>query len=162
MKFNKQIELHNCDFVKTVLMMFVVLYHSSLFWYCNWHGEPVFEVSEFYKLFVMWIKCWHTYAFTLVSGYLFYYLRFESNKYQIFKDFLCKKICRLLVPAYCVGLLWGVPIKMYLWGYGFDLVFKFILGLQTSQFWFLFMLFDVFVMAYIVGGLYTTIGCVCF
>lgn len=159
------VELHNCDFVKAVLMLAVVFYHSCLFWNGNWFDfcNPYFGVSKLCQLFVSWLNSWHIYAFTLVSGYLFYHLRYESDKYYEFVSFLQKKVQRLLIPAYFVGLIWIVPVNTYFWGDWTKNFFKFFSGVGPSQLWFLFMLFDVFMMAYIVGGgLYTTIGCVCF
>lgn len=150
-------ELHNCDFVKAVLMLAVVFYHSCLFWNGNWFDfcNPYFGVSKLCQLFVSWLNSWHIYAFTLVSGYLFYHLRYERNKYSEFVPFLKKKIQRLLIPAYFVGLIWIVPVNTYFWGDCVRNFLKFISGVSPSQLWFLFMLFDVFMIAYIVGGGYT-------
>lgn len=137
-------------------MLVIVLYHSCLFWNDTWFRVcmPVVEVGELSKLFILWPSSWHNYAFALVSGYLFYYLRYENDKYFEFKAFLKKKVQRLLIPAYFVGLIWVVPIKTYFWGDWFNLLLKSVFGTSPSHLWFLFMLFDVFIMAYIVGGGY--------
>lgn len=150
-------ELHNCDFAKTIFMLLVVLGHSSRFWNGDWftYCAPVLKISVLLKMMSVWLGSWHIYAFALVSGYLFYYLRYERNKYSEFIPFLQKKIQRLLIPAYFVGLIWIIPVNTYFWGDWVRNSIKFISGASPSQLWFLFMLFDVFMMAYIVGGGYT-------
>lgn len=41
-KINDQNKLDNCTFVKTILMIFVVLYHSILFWGVA-HGLKIYQ-----------------------------------------------------------------------------------------------------------------------
>ena len=36
---DRQAELKNCNFVKTVLMLIVVLYHCMVFWTGTWFSE---------------------------------------------------------------------------------------------------------------------------
>lgn len=144
-----QKELENCTYVKTILMILVVLYHSTLFWNGTWFtANPLCE-AKVLGLFARWLNTFHIYGFTLVSGYLFYYLKFEKGKYQQFGAFLKSKAKRLLIPYAFIAAIWVAP-GHYLWN-DFtisSLVLKYILGTAPSQLWFLLMLFVVFVIAW--------------
>lgn len=72
-------ELQNCTFVKTILMILVVAGHALDFWTGEWFTEsPVFE-SPFCDLLSRWINSFHIYAFALVSGYIFRYIKYENG-----------------------------------------------------------------------------------
>ena len=106
-------ELSNCTFVKTVLMLFVVLRHSVHFWTGNWFDrENVVYESFFLKYFSEFISNFHVYAFVLVSGYIFYYLKYEKGKYGKFIPFIKNKAKRLLVPYIFTCIIWIVPIEL--------------------------------------------------
>lgn len=72
-KINDQNKLDNCTFVKTILMIFVVLYHSILFWGGgSWlENIPVIYESKSLSIFVAWLNTFHIFGFTLISGYIF-------------------------------------------------------------------------------------------
>ncbi len=74
-------QLDNCYFIKTVLMIIIVFYHSILFWSESWLTEvtPVFE-SKSLAVISSWLNSFHVYAFTLVSGYIFYFLKNEKKE----------------------------------------------------------------------------------
>lgn len=144
-------EVENCSFVKTVLMLLVVLYHSMFFWYGSWPvGTPVFEAKPL-AYFAEWLNSFHIYGFTLVSGYLFYYMKYERRKeeYQKFLPFISNKARRLLVPYIFVSIAWAIPISVYYFDYSAQDVFRnFLLGISPSQLWFLLMLFGVFAISW--------------
>ena len=95
---DRQTELSNCTFVKTILMLIVVIYHCILFWKGTWFtGNPVYE-SKLLDILATWMNSFHIYGFTLVSGYLFHYLKCEKTKYDRFVPFVINKFKRLLVP----------------------------------------------------------------
>lgn len=96
--FDRQRELANCTFVKTVLMLLVVAYHSVVFWSGNWFMANPAEQSKILAGIASWLNSFHIYGFALVSGYLFYYLRYEEGKYGQYVPFLLQKAKRLLVP----------------------------------------------------------------
>ena len=141
---SREAELENCTFVKTVLMIIVVLYHSILYWGGSWFvGEPVYEVQAL-AVIAQWFNSFHIYAFAFVSGYLFSYLRLERNKYTDFGSLCLNKTKRLLIPYAFVSLVWVIPFAVVFYKYGIiDIVKKFVLGLGPSQLWFLLMLFGV-------------------
>lgn len=143
---DKQRELENCTFVKTILMLLVVLYHSMLFWGGNWFTkDPVCTVKTL-GVFAQWLNSFHIYAFTLVSGYLFFYLKYEKNRYQAFWSFVGNKTKRLLLPYGFAAVAWVIPISCLLTPTGLkDVVNHYLLAQRPGQLWFLIMLFDVFV-----------------
>ena len=137
-------ELVNCTFVRTILMLSVVLYHSILYWGGNWFvGEPVFS-SRLLSVLADWMNTFHIYAFTLVSGYLFCFLKVENGKYGKIVPFIKNKVFRLLVPYAFVLFLWVVPFS-YVFNGEVNIVNNILLGINPAQLWFLLMLFWVFI-----------------
>ena len=145
----EQAELSNCNFVKTILMLLVVIYHCILYWGGKWFvGSPVFSAPAL-SIFAEWLNSFHIYAFTLVSGYLFYYLKCEKGKYGRFLPFVANKSKRLLIPYVFVSMVWVIPFAAYFFRYTpWDIMLKFGLGTAPNQLWFLLMLFGLFVMFY--------------
>lgn len=139
--------LNNCVFAKTILMLFVIIGHSISFWNGEWFTALTPEkTSIFYKYLSIFIGGFHIYGFALVSGYIFYYLKIEKNKYQDYLQFILRKIKRLIVPFIFVMLCWVLPINQIFFKYNTsDIIFRFLLGTNPSQLWFLLMLFWVFV-----------------
>ena len=143
---NKQTELNNCNFVKGVLMVLVVFYHCIVFWHGDWFTNNPSRSSVLLFYLSQWLNSFHIYAFTLVSGYLFYYLKYEQKKYQKFLPFVVNKAKRLLIPYVFIAVIWVIPIQSLFFDYSMlDLFNKYVLAKSPSQLWFLFMLFNVFV-----------------
>ena len=69
---NEQV-LKNCNFLKTILMLLVILSHACSFWTGNWFAENPVLQSQGLNLISTWIGSFHIYAFALVSGYIFAY-----------------------------------------------------------------------------------------
>lgn len=157
---DKKRELENCNFVKLLLMMCVVLGHSVHFWTGDWFTiiNPV-QSSDALRFISHFISGFHVYAFAMVSGYIFYYLRIEMNRYSEWKPFVINKVKRLIVPYVFVSAVYLIPVEIYL--YGFDLehiTSKFVLAISPSHLWFLWMLFDVFMIAWPMSSLLAKIG----
>lgn len=143
-------ELKNCNFVKTVLMLLVVFGHSIHFWTGDWFTiiRPIYS-SKILCYLSKFLSGFHTYGFVMVSGYIFYYLRIEKNRYNEFFSFMVTKIKRLIIPYVFVAVTYLIPIEMML--YGIDLkhiMEKFVFAIQPSHLWFLWMLFGVFMIAW--------------
>ncbi len=138
-------ELSNCTFVKTVLMLIVVIYHCIVFWTGSWFTKnPVYE-SGLLSIFASWMNSFHIYGFVLVSGYLFYFLKHEKNKYLSFRSFVTNKAQRLLLPYVFVSVAWVIPFAVYYFQYDtIEIIERFALGTSPNQLWFLLMLFSVF------------------
>ena len=130
-------------------MLLVVIYHCILYWNGSWFvGEPVYSAPAL-GIISQWLNSFHIYAFALVSGYLFYYLKYEKGKYSAFIPFVKNKAKRLLVPYLFVSVVWVIPFAVAFFGYGpFEIFKRFALGTSPNQLWFLLMLFGVFVIFY--------------
>lgn len=148
-EYNKTDNLDNITFIKCVLMIIIVFYHSILFLNGEWFGIINTEKDVYFATFAEWLNSFHIYAFTFISGYLFYYLKFEKNKYVLYLPFVVNKIKRLIVPYCFIALVWAMPVYELFYKAQFvNLVKKFVLGESPNQLWFLLMLFWVFVMAW--------------
>lgn len=140
----RQTKLDNCSVVKMVLMLVIILYHSTVFWKGDWWDSDPFFQSKILGYFAGWLNSFHIYAFSLVSGYIFAY-KIERGSYQSYSAFIINKAKRLLIPYIFVALVWVAPISAYFfdWDWGF-LAKKYLLAIEPSQLWFLWMLFGVF------------------
>lgn len=147
--------LKNCTFVKTILMIIVVAYHSMLYWSRGWFvGEPAFK-SDLLPVIAQYLNTFTMSAFVLVSGYIYYHLKIEKGRYNIFSKFVKTKAKRLIVPYVFVAAFFVVPISVYFFNYNVQTIFKkYVLATAPSQLWFLVMLFDVFVIVYFMADLW--------
>lgn len=64
-------KLDNCTFVKTILMLLVILGHAMAFWSGDWFTANPIIPSQGLKIMYTWLNSFHIYGFTLVSGYIF-------------------------------------------------------------------------------------------
>ena len=55
-------------------MILVIICHAASFWTGNWFTNNPVNTSIHLVHFAIWIGSFHTYAFTLVSGYIFAYI----------------------------------------------------------------------------------------
>lgn len=144
---DRKTELTNCTFVKTVLMISIVFYHSIVFWRGGWdvvHTTPMDQSAVLYAL-AQWLAGFQNYAFVFASGYLFYYVKYERGGYSHFGSFIGNKAKRLLIPFLFVGAVWVIPIScLYLKQDIFQTIKDYLLVKDAGQLWFLFMLFGVF------------------
>jgi len=159
MQMKKQIikienELANCDFVKAILMLIIVLYHSMMMYVGDGSWSPVrpAENAPFIGFAAQWLNTFHVYVFTLISGYLFYYIRYERGGYTQYIPFLINKAKRLLVPYVFIAAVWVVPVHIFFYGTD-NLIKNYILGLAPNQLWFLLMLFWTFAMFWFIADL---------
>lgn len=142
------VELHNCILIKMVLMLLIVVGHSTIFWTGDWFTcNPVIPSGGLGGL-SKWLNSFHTYTFVLVSGYIFA-KKMIGGGYPQYIPFLIKKVKRLLIPYAFTALVWVIPITQLFFHYdGYDLMKKYVLCSSPSQLWFLWMLFWIFVIAY--------------
>lgn len=149
-------ELKNCTFAKTVLMLLIVIYHSMLFWTGGWLSEtsPVFP-SPLLGHISRYLTSFHIYAFALVSGYIFYFVKFEKGGYKKPSSFLKNKFSRLIIPYIFVSLIWAIPFYLFVnKGSFFGVINKFVLAIAPDQLWFLVMLFVVFAIAFFMANMW--------
>ena len=147
-KAAENLSLENCVFAKTVLMMVVILYHSVYFWSGNWFSEePVFQ-SKILVYLASFLGGFHVHGFTLISGYLFAY-RIRGGGYGEYFPYILNKAKRLLIPYLFVMPIWVAPISEYFFRWDLWQLFKkYVLCINPSQLWFLWMLFGVFAIAW--------------
>ena len=134
-------------------MLTVVIYHAMLFWGgVGWFtGTPVYN-SDILREFELCLHYFHVQAFTLVAAYLYCYLRYERGKYAEVVPFCKNKLQRLIVPYVFVSVLWVVPFSVFFFDLSTKDVFvQYVLATSPSQLWFVWMLFDVFLLAWIVS-----------
>ena len=73
-------ELLNCNNVKAILMIIVVLCHCmSIYSKDGWGPCAPAVKSDFFDWFAAWLGTFHVYGFTLISGYIFYYVKFDGG-----------------------------------------------------------------------------------
>ncbi len=149
---NKEKELSNCNFIKTTLMLFIVFCHSICFWNGDWFTQnPIISANKVAKI-ANWAGEFHVYLFTLISGYIFYFLKQEKGKYNNFKLFIKNKAKRLLLPYVFAAVFWVIPISIYFFHYDLKMIITFYaMAISPSQLWFLFMLFDLFIVFWILA-----------
>ena len=68
---NVRNQLENVGFVKTVLMLTIILGHSCNFWRGDWFTKNPAIESYGLRFLSLYVNSFHIYAFALVSGYLF-------------------------------------------------------------------------------------------
>lgn len=101
------------------------------------------------------LNAFHIYAFSLVSGYLFYYLRIEKRRYEHYLSFVKGKFFRLIVPYYFVCIIWVVPVAQFFFHYSaVEIVNRYILGTNPNQLWFLLMLFWVYIIVWPISHMF--------
>jgi hypothetical protein len=101
------------------------------------------------------MNAFHIYAFTLVSGYLFYYLKIEQGRYEKFNTFLAGKVKRLIVPYVFVCAIWVIPVAELFFRYDLDeVLIRYALGTNPNQLWFLLMLFWVYMIVWPLAGVF--------
>ncbi len=126
-------------------MLIIILYHGMVFWSGAWFSvDPVID-SPVLNILSAWMNSFHIYGFALVSGFLFYHLKFNLGKYQKYSHFIINKTKRLIIPYVFVSVLWVIPITCLFFHYDIvKILEKYVLGTSPSQLWFLLMLFTVF------------------
>lgn len=139
-------QLENCTFVKGVLLLIIIFSHSIAFWRGNWFTaiEPGRSLGGT-SIIIDFVSNFHVYAFTLVAGYIYYYVRYERGGYQHYIPFLMNKVKRLLVPYISIGLLWAVPFYCLFYKMGYiEIAKRLLIGDYTAQLWYVLMLFWLF------------------
>lgn len=147
----KNKELQNCSYIKAIVMLIIVMNHCICIYALSnrggWlpippHGDPplVFELLN------IWFASFMNSTFVMVSGYIYYAMKFEMGKYQKYGSFIANKAKRLIVPTIFISTVWIIPICVYALEFRTsDIIHNFVLGVFPRQLWFLLMLFWVFI-----------------
>jgi len=151
----KQNYLDNCTFIKTILMVLVVFCHAIDFWTgTRFTRNPVIEAPGL-DFLSKWLGSFHIYTFTLVSGAIFCFVKYDRGGYSKFAPFVMNKIKRLLVPYIFISFIWAGPIAKYFLEYDAkSIIMYFVMGIAPGQLWFLLMLFDVFIIFWLLSDFF--------
>ena len=135
-------------------MLIIVLYHSMIIYAGGGTWGPCTRATDAPILgyIAEWMNSFHIYAFTLISGYIFYYIKYENGGYQKYLPFLKNKALRLLVPYVFAAAVWVAPINKILLP-NESIISMFVLGTAPRQLWFLLMLFWVFAIFWLISDI---------
>lgn len=153
MKQKKGKILIHVAILKVLAALLVVLGHSSHIYVDGWVYSSKID-SKFFWFLTHYIYSFHMPLFVFITGYVYYYTKVELHKYNKLEILTRNKFMRLLIPYYLVGIFYLIPIRTLLGhykGYGFlTVIFKgIILAKFSGNLWFLWMIFNVFVLFYI-------------
>ena len=126
-------------FIKTNMMICVVLCHATAFFTGNWFSvyTPVYSAG-YLASFSDFLGFFHIQSFTMASGFLFYYLILKKGRYDNPKKDIKKRAQRLLVPYLFTSVLWAIPIGAMFFNYSWgDIINKYVLMTGPAQLWFL-------------------------
>ncbi len=144
--------LKNCNYIRAILMLIIIINHSiSIYSLANRGGwlpgvSAIGYIPAIFEWLGIWFATFMNYAFVIVSGYIYYAMRFEHGKYQNFGRFVQNKAQRLLLPMAFISFIWVIPISIAVLNFGInDVIYNFLLGVFPRQLWFILMLFWVFV-----------------
>lgn len=155
MKESKRIylELKTCNIIKVLMMLSVIITHCCAIWSRDgWFTISPSHQSTVLGLLSTWLGTFHTFVFTFISGYLFYYLKYEKKHYVSFWNDVERRAVRLLLPYVFVALIWIVPFyKFFYQADTITIIRNFVFGISPSQLWFLMMLFVLYVLFYILS-----------
>ena len=152
----KILELDHCDVIKVFMMLSVMFYHCICLWSKGgWFNQPPAQSSQFLAFLCAWLNSFHIYVFTFVSGYLFFYLKYEKQKYNSFLKDALHRGKRLLIPYICASVFWVIPFYVhYNSPKTLTVVKNFALAISPNQLWFLVMIFMVFVIFYLLSNVF--------
>ena len=130
------------SYLRIIAMIMVVIYHCFYQFGSGYSmSENIFPHIDLYEHLNKFLNSIDMPMFVFVSGYLFAYLKTKCQKYSDGKEFLLKKVKRLLIPF----LLWAVVVDL--------LIYR---GICPSHFvfpachlWFLLMLMWCFVFIFV-------------
>lgn len=148
----KSNELNNCTYVKGLLVISIVLYHSMLiFASSTWFRVPS-QPSAVFDILARFLNSFHIYTFTFISGYIYSFICFEEGRYNNNVKFWKNKFKRLVVPYIFMTLLWGLPVYYHFFTTDiWNIMEKFFLADSPEQLWFLLMIFWVFVIYHFIS-----------
>lgn len=141
-------KLHNLSFIKTLTMIIIILYHSSVFYTGEWFKilTPTYS-SIILKLFSKLLNTFGVQTFIMISGFLFFYSKKYTANLEEKKTNIIKRFKRLIIPYISTSIFWVIPI--YIMFYGFhlkEIIKNYILMESPSQLWFLIALFGIFIL----------------
>lgn len=149
-------KLNEIILLRVFAILIVVLGHSMIIYSDRWNLYSTPINSNFYNNLKRIIDVFQMPLFIFVSGYIYRFNRIEQGKYENFSMFVLNKFFRLIVPFLSVGILFVIPIRLFVKYDGYvgisfsDIVLKkLILGTDSGNLWFLPTLFFIFCIFYL-------------
>ena len=157
---NKTLDLSKCDVIKVFMMLSVMFYHCICLWSRGgWFNQAPQTSSNVLAFACSLFNSFHIYVFVFVSGYIFYYLKYEKNRYNSFLRDVLHRSKRLLLPYLVASVFWVIPFSIYYFSpTPLDVFKNFGLAMAPSQLWFLIMIFVVFVIFYLISDVFNRCG----
>lgn len=156
----KGLQLEQCDVIKVIMMLCVMFYHCICLWSKGgWFNQPPAQSSQVLAYLCALFNSFHIYVFAFISGYLFYYLKYEKMRYTSFSKDILHRAKRLLIPYLFASLCWAIPFYVYYFSATpMQIIKDFALAVSPNQLWFLVMIFVVFVIFYLLSETMIRLG----
>lgn len=140
--------MENLNYLKSLAIVLVVLGHSTNQYKGNWIFETE-QKSIIFKWVSLYVNSIHMVIFVFVSGVVYAYCKLKKGYYKHYYNLIKDKVKRLLIPYFCIGLLFKIPIDIFLGIYRgkiniSNIIKDLILGINSGHLWFLMMLFILF------------------
>ena len=103
---NYRYNLDEVSFLRPILIVLVVLYHSMAIHVGSWEMPEGLSTIPAYKAIGRLSYSFMLEAFVFISGYVWAYQRESRGKLENFWKLLSKKIQRLILPAFLFGLIY--------------------------------------------------------
>ena len=133
--------------IRAFAIISVVLGHSIILYSSKWHLMPTDIACPFFDYLKDFINLYQMEIFFFISGYL------TRNSFkQDFKSFFSNKVKRLIIPYFCIGLFYMLPIKILLSCPFYQnkdfisIIGSFIIGSNNGHLWFIYALFFIFIL----------------
>lgn len=138
------------DIMKVIGIILVVLGHVTRM-YTKDGLIPQVDDTGVMGIITRVIYSFHMPLFVFISGMTFAFVSIRKSSYQRFSSFVKNKAKRLMIPYFAFAILWVLP---FMCGFGFrDFLPYFIKGiilsLDSRHLWYVWMLFNVFLMFYL-------------
>ena len=138
------------DIMKVIGIILVVLGHVTRM-YTKDGLIPQVDDTGVMGIITRVIYSFHMPLFVFISGMTFAFVSIRKSSYQRFSSFVKNKAKRLIIPYFAFAILWVLP---FMCGFGFrDFLPYFIKGiilsLDSRHLWYVWMLFNVFLMFYL-------------
>lgn len=163
--------IYEYEWIRLVAMLAVVVGHSCYMgigftkYQIPVDAAPAIQWSIFkYQRWLSGFVCtFHMPLFFMISGAVFAH-QLKTKGMQPFKQFVSKKAKRLIVPYAIYGILFMIPIKLWMgWYspntmYGKEALSYLINGSHSGHLWFLFSLFYVIAISWVIVNLFGVNG----
>lgn len=150
MSDKKKSRMSELDVMKFIGIILVVAGHVTRM-YTPQGLIPTIEHNNVLEFITNVIYSFHMPMFVFVSGMTLAFVSARKSSYHAFWPFVRNKAKRLMIPYFIFALFWVLPFMV---GYGFRdfktyLLNGIILSLDCRHLWYVWMLFNVFILFYI-------------